>query len=92
MSDPSPRDCFLVDYNRHCARGNEACPAASTGRGAGWCRRSNHHITCGVGAFGFVTGDRALGAYMVVAAVLVALALSGVVFIYRQAEREEPPA
>jgi predicted MFS family arabinose efflux permease len=49
-------------------------------------------ITCGVGAFGFLTGDRALGAYMVVAAVLVALALSGVVFIYRQAEREEPPA
>jgi hypothetical protein len=49
-------------------------------------------ITCGVGAFGFLTGDPALGAYMVVAAVLVALALSGVVFIYRQAEREAPPA
>jgi hypothetical protein len=48
-------------------------------------------ITCGVGAFGFLTGDRALGVYMVVAAVLVALALSGVVFIYRQAQREEPP-
>lgn len=49
-------------------------------------------ITCGVGAFGFLTGDRTLGAYMVVAAVLVALALSGFVFIYRQAEREAPPA
>ena len=49
-------------------------------------------IACGVGAFGFLTGDRVLGAYMFVAAVLVALALSPVVLIYRQAEREEPPA
>jgi hypothetical protein len=31
-------------------------------------------ITCGVGAFGFLTGDRTLGAYMVVAAILLVLA------------------
>jgi hypothetical protein len=49
-------------------------------------------IACGVGAFGFLSGDRALGADMIVSAVLVALPLAFCVFLYRQAEREEPLA